>query len=291
MAEWAGQCIAQGGLVVMPHAPNPQCERAADIVLDRIHAIEMMTFNPHHAQINQYGLADWYRFLNIGHLLPLVGGSDKMSAASLLGGVRTYAHLGDSEFTYESWMSAVKAGNTFVTVGPLVEFTVNGRPAGSRIKLPPGGGTVDVTWEVASLRVPIDQIEVVVGGLVAEQIDTGGVLSTAGSRSLTVTDSTWIALRVRGSLRGRVGDIAAHTSALQLLVGDRPLFAQPDAIAVLEQIEGALAYVDTLAPRPDAQRYKLLRASLEAAHNRLHTRLHQQAMAHRHTPSLEHERQ
>jgi hypothetical protein len=290
MAEWAAQCIDQGGLVVMPHAPNPQCERAADIVLDRIHAIEMMTFNPQHAQINQYGLADWYRYLNIGHLLPLVGGSDKMSAASLLGGVRTYAHLGEAEFTYESWMSAVKAGNTFVTVGPLVEFAVNGHPAGSRITLPTGGGTVDVTWEVASLRVPIDQVEVVVGGLVAEQMDTGGALSTAGSHSLTVTDSTWVALRVRGSLRGRAGDISAHTSAVQVLVGDRPIFAQPDAIAVLEQIEGALAYVDTLAPRPDAQRYKLMRASLEAAHNRLHTRLHQHDMLHRHTPTMAHDR-
>ena len=46
MAEWAQRCIDQGGLVVMPHAPNPQLERAADIVLGLIHAIEMMTFKP-----------------------------------------------------------------------------------------------------------------------------------------------------------------------------------------------------------------------------------------------------
>ena len=103
-----------------------------------------------------------------------------------------------------------------------------------------------------------------------------------------MTDSTWIALRVRGSLRGRAGDIAAHTSAVQVLVGDQPIFSQPDALSVLEQIEGSLAYIDTLAPRPEAQRFKLLRASLEAAHNRLHTRLHQQGMMHRHTPAQEH---
>ena len=57
MAEWAERCIAQNGLVVLPHAPNPQAERAADIVLGLVHAIEMMTFNPFGAQITPYGLA------------------------------------------------------------------------------------------------------------------------------------------------------------------------------------------------------------------------------------------
>jgi hypothetical protein len=288
MAEWAQRCIDQGGLVVMPHAPNPQCERAADIVLDLVHAIELMTFNPHHAQIHAYGLADWYRYLNIGHQVPLCGGSDKMSAASLLGGVRTYAHLGEREFTYENWMEAVRSGNTFVTVGPLAGLAVNGMPPGSRINLPATGGTVDVTWTVESVRTPIDQVEVVVGGLVAEQIDAGGSFAISGSASIPITESTWIALRVRGSLRDRPGDIAAHTSAVQVLTGDQPIFSQPDALAVLEQIEGALAYVDTLAPRPEAQRFKLMRASLEAAHNRLHNRMHQQGVMHRHTPAQEH---
>ncbi|MEA2585586.1 MAG: hypothetical protein QOF33_3671 [Thermomicrobiales bacterium] len=289
MAEWAARCIDQGGLVVLPHGPNPQCERAADIVLDLVHAIEMMTFNPHQNQIGPYGLADWYRFLNIGHQLPLVGGSDKMSASSLLGGVRTYAHLGQRDFDYGNWMDAVRGGNTFVTVGPLIEFAVDGQPAGRRITLPASGGTVDVTWTVESVRVPIEQVEIVLGGLVAEQIDTGGKLSASGCASVRVTDSTWIALRVRGSLRGRTGDIAAHTSAVQLVVGDAPIFCQPDAVAVLDQIEGAIAYVDTIAPRPEAQRFKQLRATLEAAHNRLHGRLHQQGVAHLHTPLHRHD--
>ena len=46
MADWATRCLEQSGLVVMPHGPNPQCERAADIVLGVVDAMEMMTFNP-----------------------------------------------------------------------------------------------------------------------------------------------------------------------------------------------------------------------------------------------------
>ena len=283
MAEWAARCARQGGLVVMPHAPNPQAERAADIVLGLVHGIELMTFNPYDAQLNPYGLADWYRYQNLGYQVPLVGGSDKMSAASLLGGIRTYAHLGDRPFAYDAWMDAVRAGNTFVTVGPLVEFAVEGRPAGYRIELPPGGGTVAVEWEVASVSVPIERVEVVVGGLVAAEEHVGG-LAAAGRAMVQVEASSWIALRVRGSYRGRHGEIAAHTSAVQTVVAGRPPFVQADATAVLEQIEGAIAYVDTLATRPEATRYKRLRADLEAAHRRLHQRLHREGIFHHHAP-------
>ncbi|NQU40895.1 MAG: hypothetical protein HQ523_13165 [Lentisphaerae bacterium] len=33
MADWAQRCLDQNGLVVMPHAPAPQLERVADVVL------------------------------------------------------------------------------------------------------------------------------------------------------------------------------------------------------------------------------------------------------------------
>ena len=284
MAEWAERCIRQGGLVVLPHAPNPQAERAADIVLGLVHAIEMMTFNPYNAQVNPYGLADWYRFQSLGYQIPLVAGSDKMAASSLLGGIRTYAQLGERDFTYQHWMDAVRAGNTFVTVGPLIELSVGGQPAGGRVGLPAGGGTIDVAWTVASVNVPIAQVEVIAGGLVAEQVSTDNALSATGSASLKITDSTWVALRVRGSYYGREGDIAAHTSSVQITVAEKPLFVESEAMAVLEQIEGAIAYVDTIAPRPEALRYKQLRATLESAYNRLHQRLHRQGIFHQHTP-------
>ncbi len=288
MAEWAERCIEQNGLVVLPHAPNPQAERAADIVLGLVHAIEMMSFNPFDAQITPYGLLDWYRYLNLGYQIPVVGGSDKMSAASLLGGIRTYAHLGEREFSYDNWMAAVKGGNTFVTVGPLLELEVEGLAPGSRLDLPAGGGTVAVTWRVASAAMPIERVEVVVGGFAVEAQPVDGALQAAGSCAVSVSESSWIALRVRGSHGGRPGEIAAHSSCVQVRVdGARP-FKREDAIAVLEQIEGAIAYVDTLAPRPAARQYKKIRAAIEAAHNRLHQLMHRQGIYHQHNPLHQH---
>ena len=65
-------------------------------------------------------------------------------------------------------------------------------------------------------------------------------------------------------------------------------FKREDAIAVLEQIEGAIAYVDTLAPKPAARQYKKIRAAIEAAHTRLHQLMHRQGIYHEHNPLHEH---
>jgi hypothetical protein len=285
MAEWAQRCLNQHGLVVMPHAPTPQLERAADIVLGLVEAIELMTFNPFHpayGQLNPYGIADWYRYLNLGYHVPLVAGSDKMSAGMLLGGIRTYAQLDDRPLTYENWMQAIRGGNTFATVGPLAAMRVEGVAPGGQLRLPPRGGTVQVEWEVESVRMPIDRVEVIVGGLVADEISAGGQLSARGRAAVPVLQSSWIALRIRGSYRAQADDIAAHTSAVQVLVEGSELFSEQDSMTVLDQIQGAIAYVDTIATRPDARRFQQLRATLEMAYNRLHQRMHAAGVYHRH---------
>jgi hypothetical protein len=69
---------------------------------------------------------------------------------------------------------------------------------------------------------------------------------------------------------------------VQVLVDGSPLFSEPDASEVLDQIQGAIAYVDTLAARPEVRRYRELRATLESAYNRLHQRMHQAGVYHTH---------
>jgi len=290
MAEWAQRCIDQGGIVVMPHSPAPQLERAADVVLGVVNAIELMHLNPLHPRIdgfdmpplNPYGITDWYRYLNLGYHLPLVGGSDKMSAGGLLGGIRTYAQLGERELTYENWMDAIRVGNTFVTVGPLAALNVEGVEPGGQLRLPSGGGAVQIEWQVESLRVPVERVEIIVGGVVSEDTNVGGELAAQGGAHVQLKKSTWVALRVRGSYHGRPGDIAAHTSAVQVLVDGSELFSETDSNAVLDQIQGAIAYVDTIAPRPEARRFRELRATLEVAYNRLHQRMHAAGVYHHH---------
>jgi hypothetical protein len=93
LTEWARQCRTQGGLTVLPHFPNPRAEHAATIVSGDIDAIEMTSWGYPYGGIDPYSLSDWYRYLNCGYLVPAVGGTDKMTANTAVGTVRTYARI------------------------------------------------------------------------------------------------------------------------------------------------------------------------------------------------------
>ena len=90
LADWADRCRATGGLVVAAHFPLPYAEIAADIVAGKIDALETQALSP---GLDDPSVLEWYRFLNLGYRLPLVAGTDKMSAEVPIGAVRTYGHL------------------------------------------------------------------------------------------------------------------------------------------------------------------------------------------------------
>ena len=289
MIEWARQCRAQGGLVVMPHFPDPRCENAADLINGDIDAVEMCSWGDLYSGIDPYSLADWYRFLNCGYFVPAVGGTDKMAATTPVGAIRTYARLPDGvELTYGAWMDAIRSGNTFATYGPLLEFNVDGRAPGQRIRMRSSGGIVDVTWEAASVTIPMTRVELVVNGEIRESTAVSK-RCTQGSWQVTVDHSSWMALLVRGRYPEKPEVIAAHSSPVVIGVGEKPFFAAADAVTILEQIEGALAYLDTLAPRPEAKRLKQMRMKLTAAHRQLHNELHRRGHDHQHFHADQHD--
>lgn len=288
LTEWARQCRRQGGLVVLPHFPNPRAEHAASIVGGDIDAVEMTSWGNLYGGIDPYSLSDWYRYLNCGYSVAAVGGTDKMSASTAVGTVRTYARLlPDQPFTYAAWMDAVRRAQTFVSYGPLLDFQVEGRPMGSRIEMGAGGGTVDVTWQAASVTVPVSRVELVISGEVRESQPVpaeGG----SGHWRVRLASSSWLALLVRGHYADRPEIVAAHSSPVMVEVAGSPFWAAADAVTILEQIEGALAYLDTVGTRADDQAYKRMRMVLVSAHRSLHNRMHQQGHYHNHTPPADH---
>jgi hypothetical protein len=288
LTEWARQCKQQNGVVVLPHFPMPRLENAASIVLGEIHGVEMTSWSDLYAGINPYSLCDWYRFLNCGYFVAAVGGTDKMSAATAVGAVRTYAHLDEGEpFTYDAWKDSVRRGQTFVTYGPLVEFSVDGRPPGSSIEMAASGGTVSVEWNVASVTVPMSKVELVVNGEIREQKSVSPERDE-GHWSVRIDKSSWIALLVRGHYADQPEVITAHTSPVMIPVAGSEFLAAADAVTILEQIEGALAYVDTTGTRADDRVYRRMRLVLESAHRALHNRMHRAGVFHDHTVGTDH---
>jgi hypothetical protein len=283
LTEWATRCKQQGGVVVLPHYPNPRCENAATIITGNVDGVEMTSWGDLYAGINPYSLYDWYRYLNCGYLTAAVGGTDKMSADTAVGTVRTYAAVDSNrEFTYENWKAAIRNANTFVTYGPLLEFSVEGKPPGSRFKISANGGTVDVTWQVASATIPMSRVELIVNGEIRESREVRPN-EDAGQWLVKLEKSSWLALLVRGHYPDKPEIITAHSSPVMVDVNGSPFMAAADALTILEQIEGALAYIDTVGTRADAVAYKRMRLVLTAAHRDLHNRMHQLGHYHKHT--------
>jgi hypothetical protein len=288
LTEWAMQCKKQDGIVILPHFPNPRLENAAAIISGGIDGVEMTSWDNLYGGIDPYSLTDWYRYLNCGYFVAAVGGTDKMSAGTAVGTVRTYAKIPDNhEFTYDEWKECIRRGQTFVTYGPLVEFYVEGKPAGSLINMSSNGGTVNITWEVASVTMPMSRVELIVNGEVKESVSVSNWKGN-GNWSFKVPKSSWIALMVRGQYPDKPEIIAAHTSPVMIKVKDSAMLTATDALTILDQIEGAMAYLDTIGTRAEDEAFKRMKLVLTSAHRTIHNRMHEMGYYHPHTPVNDH---
>ena len=250
LSHWADECHRQGGTVVIPHVPNPNGEPAALIATGRADAVEMLQFNP-------YFHLEYYRYLNAGYRLPLVGGTDKMSSDVPLGLYRTYVYLPpDEEFTYDNWLRALRGGNTFLSGGPLLRLSVDGQPMGSTLRLGHDGGTVEVE-AVADSIFPIHTLQIVAGGqVVAATEEAKGARRLTLKARVKVEGNTWLAARCSGPdykatphhdawARGAF----AHTSPVYIACGGEYDLVNVETLQyMLTLIDGSLAHIRRRVP-------------------------------------------
>ena len=247
LSDWADRTHAQGGTVVAAHFPNPNGEPAVLVATGRANAVEMLT-------ASDDAMLEYYRYLNSGYRLPLVGGTDKMSSAVPVGLYRTYARL-DEEFSYEAWCRAVRSGRTFLSGGPLVTLTVDGREPGDTIRLS-GPGTVSVHATVRSIF-PLRSLEVVRNGEVVAKAAANGSRHAEISEELRIDGNSWIACRAFGAdyhLDEWGRQVFAHTSPVYVACGGDWTMTDPAGIRYIRTIvEGARDYVRHTAVRRSDQ--------------------------------------
>jgi hypothetical protein len=245
LSDWADRTHAQGGTVVAAHFPNPNGEPAVLVATGRADAVEMLV---HH----QDALSEYYRYLNAGYRLPLVGGTDKMSSAVPVGLYRTYARLpGDQEFTYQAWCRAVREGRTFLSGGPLLTLAVDGREPGDTVELS-GPGTVTIEATVTSVF-PLRSLELVCNGEVVAAEPAGGERRLSLTHELRVDGHAWIACRAVGTEAHRdewERQVFAHTSPVYVACGGPWGMADPEGLHYLRTlVVGAREYVRHTAAR------------------------------------------
>jgi hypothetical protein len=198
----------QGGLVLWCHNGNGM-EAPIAAALGRLDGLNL--FDPYWMD-PEYDL--WYALLNCGVRLPASTGSDWFVCSSN----RVYVSLGASgEFSYASWLAALRAGRTFITNGPVLRLAVE-QHSPSNDMLDVGGSrrslAVSVEW---AWHQGLDAIELVRDG---EVVATRRCAPDETHAEWTVTvDATggWLAARAWGRRRNSYAHAAwAHTSPVYL---------------------------------------------------------------------------
>jgi hypothetical protein len=259
MRDWADAAHAQGGLAVAVHFPLPYAEIAADIVCGRIDAVELQALTP---GVDGPSIREWYRFLSCGYRLPVVGGTDKMSAEVPLGAIRTYARLDpERPLSFDAWADAVRAGRTFVSSGSFIDLQVDGHGPGDVVDLGARGGTVEVRVTAWAAQRVIDLIELIHDGRVIASTGADPTDRLVLREPVAVTRSGWIAARVtsRAQIRSAFATgMGAHSSPVYLDVDGRRPYSATDADAIGAIIDGAQTWVETIAStRTGAERGRL----------------------------------
>ena len=155
-----------------------------------------------------------------------------LQATPPIGAARMYAYLG-AELTWDGWVEAVREGRTFVTNGPLIQFTINGEIPGSEIRLPAGGAARSRCARRLESIVPLETFEIIRNGKVIESIPLDyDNRKAVFEKRIEVTESGWYTLKAAGSgIKHPIDDAypVAETSPIYVLVGDQPIRSKEDA--------------------------------------------------------------
>ncbi|ACB75493.1 hypothetical protein Oter_2210 [Opitutus terrae PB90-1] len=284
---------AQGGMIAWSHLCSlPGAESPVLAALGLLDAIELVTWNdpttlPNHLapwQESGFSQAEfpvmraldlYYTLLNAGFRLPVAAGTDKFFEDIPLGSNRTYAHTG-SVTGFDAWLAAIKAGRSFVTNGPILEFEVDNHRSGDVIEFN-GSRQVRVRAKARSI-LPFAMIEIIHNGRsVAHRTVYGlepvdGLYTMEVDTAVRIDESSWLAARVaehpdiRRPILPRGLSVFAHTSPIYFLDHGKPV-REGASIAYLQKyVRGLLHWLDG---QPDFLRASDRAAAREAAEQAL----------------------
>lgn len=189
----------QGGVTGYAHtvgegAFNARAGLALDMPSGLVDFVEVMQFG-------YAGSSLWFDLLNLGFRVAPGAGTDFLGDGTP-GAERSYVHV-KQPFSAQGWFDAFKRGETFVTNGPMLEFTVNGQPMGSQLRLKAGDKLT--IHAAASINPDIDSLaslELIEQGEVVKTINakTSGAERLQLHHETTARHGTWFVIRARGKL-------------------------------------------------------------------------------------------
>jgi hypothetical protein len=190
----------------------------------------------------------YYRFLDLGQKLTALAGSDFPWCGpkfAQIGNARFYTYTGGA-LTFERWLAGVQAGHTFVTTGPMLLLTVNGKLPGDTVDVA-RGSKVQVRAEALgySGQMGLRSLEIVGHGKTLGKAAGGSPARMTVELDIPVEHGIWIAARCEAG-PGQV----AHTTPVYVTVGSGGFHNPANLAANVGLVEGYLKEVEAELARP-----------------------------------------
>lgn len=212
----------------------------------------------------------YYDALNLGFQVPVSAGSD-YPWGEHIGDQRTYVKLQEQQkLTPQAWYLGLKAGRSFVTQGPIIQFNINGQDIGSVLNLSRG----DVLKIEAQAQAPPyigapKQLRLISMGTVLADVSRAdrSAQPLTLTHTATVTQSRWYVVMAT-SHNGAV----AHSSPIYVHVDNQPARLQgPEFVTLVEKQLAVLhgAGVDRIPQRHRSAAYALWLRRIEAYYRSL----------------------
>jgi hypothetical protein len=270
-ADIADRTRAQYGTVSYTHpASNPDSPYDGaysakglpmDAALGRIDTLDVMG--------SGYGASQslWYRLLNCGFRIPAAAGTDvflNRITSYPPGWGRCYVKLTNG-LSYAEWMRGQKTGRSFITTGPMLEWSADGREAGDTLRL-------DTPRKVrararASSQFPMKNLELIYNGVpISTNTAANNERELVLEQEVKLERAGWLAVRCASANNSIPGGatLAAHGNPIYVEIPGHPLDARADAeyfSAWLDRLDADLRKRDRIPPGLDQ-----VKMQLEAAH-------------------------
>jgi hypothetical protein len=213
----------EGGLAGYAHGAGPGF--AADLALANVDFVEVNAME---------AMEPLYRAWNCGYRVVASAGEDAFPnfyRSYIIGSNRAYVNTGP-KLDYAKWIVDMRAGRSFVTSGPLVFFSVEGKQPGDEIRLPAGARELASEIEVESIT-PIERVELLFNNrVVAQEVPKDRPLKLKLRKTVAVDRSGWFAVRVRAAYARhpiRRPYPFAATMPVWVTVAGRPVRSREDA--------------------------------------------------------------
>jgi hypothetical protein len=135
----------------------------------------------------------YYHVLNAGLRLPPSAGSASGVLPNPVGYNRVYVHVG-KDMDYANWWKGLRAGRSFVSNGPLLRVTADGKLPGT-VFTAAKSMKLDLKADLTT-QDPIRFVEIIKNGQVERRVPVPDVLKTGALGTVEFKESGWFLVRV-----------------------------------------------------------------------------------------------